>query len=112
MKGSLLLVEIDPVVLPEGVLMGGKTELSGDDEVVAVRECNDEIERGISLVYAGLLLVEGEGKRWMEVDKETKNERLRFPVAEDDKAAGATTTSNESLKEMDDEFFVEIVILQ
>ena len=56
--------------------------------------------------------MEGEGKRWMEVDKETKTERLRFPVAEDDKAAGATTTSNESLKEMDDEFFVEIVMLQ
>ena len=53
------MVEIDPVVLPEGVLMGGKTELSGDDEAVAVRECNDEIERGISLVYAGLLLWKG-----------------------------------------------------
>lgn len=50
------MVEIDPVVLPEGVLMGGKTELSGDDEVVAVRECNDDIERGISLVCADLLL--------------------------------------------------------
>lgn len=57
------MVEIDPVVLPEGVLMGGKTELSGDDEVVAVRECNDDIERGISLVYAGLVLWKGRASR-------------------------------------------------
>ena len=66
------MVEIDPVVLPEGVLMGGKTELSGDDEVVAVRECNDEIERGISLVYAGLLLWKERasgGWRWTKKPK-------------------------------------------
>jgi hypothetical protein len=73
MKGSLLMVERDPVLLPwlrsEGVLIGGKFALSGDDEVVAVRECNDDIERGISAMFEGLLL-EGESKRWTGVDKE------------------------------------------
>ena len=66
MKGPLLMVEIDPVVLLEGVLIGGKTELSGDDEVVPVRECNDEMERGISLGCAGVLLWKGRasGRSW------------------------------------------------
>jgi len=59
MKGPLLMVEIDPVVLLEGVLIGGKTELSGDDEFVPVRECNDEMERGISSVCTSLLLWKG-----------------------------------------------------
>ena len=41
-----------------------------------------------------------------------QNERLRFPVAEDDKEAGATTTSNNKHNETSNEFFVKIVILQ
>ena len=48
----------------------------------------------------------------MELDKETKTKGCAFRLRNNDKEAGATTTSNESLKEMDDEFFVEIVILQ
>jgi hypothetical protein len=53
-KGPLLMVERDPVALPwprsDGVLIEEKVELSGDDDIVAVRECNDGIEGGISRV--------------------------------------------------------------
>jgi hypothetical protein len=82
MKGPLLMVERDPVALPwprrDGVLTEEKVELSGDDEVVAVRECNEDIESGIVFSFCeGLLLRKGRASDGLSRTKD-QIRRLRF----------------------------------
>jgi hypothetical protein len=94
------MVEREPAALPwphsEGVLIEEKVELSGDDDIVAVRECNDDVEGGISLVFLWrFAAMEEQSGQWIGADKGPKP-RVALPLAESDKGAGATTTMNKS----------------
>jgi hypothetical protein len=63
-----------------------------------VRGCNDVIEDGIPLAFLDMFAaVKGGSKRWIVVDKGSYPS-VALPLAENDKEAGATGTSNKALR--------------